>query len=175
MTQVILVPLNPLDIRPEDLEPLAEDIRRDDLTVDVRVREQRGYGVTYWEVLEIIIYREILVRTYDIALDKAVTAAIDKIIKKVKVWYKRRRKQKNNKRPLSLTLREEEGGELRHVEMLAPEDEKGVKREKSRRSATGPSKGLQKKPADKSRSSGTGTSKKASQKKREEKKERKKR
>jgi hypothetical protein len=47
LPEVLLVPANPLDPRPEDLEPLALAIRGDRaLTADVGVVPQRGYGVT---------------------------------------------------------------------------------------------------------------------------------
>lgn len=54
--QILLVPANPLDLRPEELEPLVANLRDGHASsVDVGVVPQRGYGVTWWEVLVIYI------------------------------------------------------------------------------------------------------------------------
>ncbi len=51
--QIILRPGNPLDITSDDLEDLAQLLRGLDEGYDVQVttKEQRGYGVTWWEVI----------------------------------------------------------------------------------------------------------------------------
>ena len=47
MTQLLLVPGNPLDLRLKDLRPLIEQIEQgSDLSVEVRAFPQRGYAVT---------------------------------------------------------------------------------------------------------------------------------
>lgn len=56
LPEVILVPGNPLDVRPEHLRPLATKIQSaHGLRVDVAVVPLRGYGVTWWEVLLIYV------------------------------------------------------------------------------------------------------------------------
>lgn len=50
--QVLLVPGNPLDLRSDDLEPLAAQVEREHgVSASVWGVPQRGYGVTWWEVL----------------------------------------------------------------------------------------------------------------------------
>ncbi len=56
MSTVRLVPQNPLDLRPEELEDLAQDFREAgyEVEIDDEIR-QRGYGVTWYEVLTVIL------------------------------------------------------------------------------------------------------------------------
>jgi len=54
MAQIRLEPANPLDVRPEELEDLAETIQALDPSYEVRVspgEALRGVGVTWWEVV----------------------------------------------------------------------------------------------------------------------------
>src|SRR5438045_1651427 len=55
MQQIILQPGNPLELRPEELEDLAQAIRELHPNYEVRIeyQEQVGRGVTWWEVLTI--------------------------------------------------------------------------------------------------------------------------
>jgi hypothetical protein len=62
MPKIILEPRNPLDVRPEDLEDLAEAVRNIDPSYEVEIlpKEVDGleprFGVTFWEVIQIISY-----------------------------------------------------------------------------------------------------------------------
>jgi hypothetical protein len=127
MTQVLIVPGNPLDVRPEDLEPLVEEIKLgNDLTVDVRVPPpQRGYGVTWWEV--VVIY--LLTKGADAVVGRGYQLILDKITEKVKHWYQERRLKRGNNRPLSLTFRDDQGHVLRALEMRATGETEEVTRE----------------------------------------------
>jgi len=55
MNEIILEPGNPNDFPAGELEELAGEIGKLDMGCRVRIasREQRGYGVTWWEVLYI--------------------------------------------------------------------------------------------------------------------------
>ena len=111
---VLLVPANPLDVRPEDLEPLVIAIRDDlPLTVDVRVVPQRGYGVTWWEVLYIYFGTKAL----DGVTGHAFQLALDGITEKARQWYHGRRDTQENRRPFYLGLLDEEGNVLRALEI----------------------------------------------------------
>lgn len=114
MPQVLLVPANPLDLRPEELESLLGDLRTGHAaSVDVGVVPQRGYGVTWWEVL--VIY--IAMKGADAVIGHGYQLLLDEITEKVKAWYRARRLEKDNKRPLLLDIRDEEGHVLRALEI----------------------------------------------------------
>lgn len=53
--QIIIEPRNPLDLSPDDLADFADSLRALNPAYDVRFahREQRGYGVTWWEVVNV--------------------------------------------------------------------------------------------------------------------------
>ena len=55
MPQIILEPGNPLDLRRDKLEPLMNAILELDSSYEVRLafNDQRGYGVTWWQVLHV--------------------------------------------------------------------------------------------------------------------------
>lgn len=94
--EVLLVPANPLDLRPEDLESLAIAIRGDHaLTADVGVVPQRGYGVTWWEVLYIYLGTKGL----DALTGHAFQLFLDGITEKAKQWYRGRRFRKTTTGP----------------------------------------------------------------------------
>ncbi len=114
MPQVLLVPANPLDLRPEELESLLGDLRAGHASsADVGVVPQRGYGVTWWEVL--VIY--IAMKGADAVIGHVYQLLLDEITEKVKAWYRARRLEKDNKRPLLLGIRDEEGHVLRALEI----------------------------------------------------------
>jgi hypothetical protein len=58
----------------------------------------------------------------DTAVGHPIQLLLDKITEKVTHWYQERRVNTGNKRPLSLTFRDEEGQPLRAVEMHPKED-----------------------------------------------------
>lgn len=113
LPQVLLVPTNPMDLRTEELQPLVEALERGDRTVGVGTRPQRGYGVTWWEVL--IIY--LASRGADAVVGRVYEALLDEIVEKAKAWYHARREEKGNKRPFLLDIRDEDGQVLRALEI----------------------------------------------------------
>lgn len=121
--QILLVPANPLDLGPEELEPLVGDLRDGHASsVDVGVVPQRGYGVTWWEVL--VIY--ITMKGADAVLGHVYQLLLNEITEKVKAWYRERRLEKDNKRPLLLDIRDEEGHVHRALEIQASGEFKDV-------------------------------------------------
>ncbi len=114
LPEALLVPANPLDLPPEDLEPLAIAIRGDHaLAADVGVVPQRGYGVTWWEVLYIYLGTKGL----DALTGHAFQLLLDGITEKAKQWYRGRRDSKDNKRPFYLRILDEQGRVLRALEI----------------------------------------------------------
>jgi hypothetical protein len=65
--QILLQPGNAIRTPPDEVEPLADELRRLNSDWDLRIiaDEQRGRGVTWWEVLEITL------RSADTAFDTA--------------------------------------------------------------------------------------------------------
>lgn len=56
MTEILIRPANPFDFEPEELEELANRLREAEPSLDIRVdvQTERGYGVTPYEVIQII-------------------------------------------------------------------------------------------------------------------------
>lgn len=116
LPDVLLVPGNPLDVRPDDLQGLVAAISADlPLTVDVGVVPQRGYGVTWWEILYIYIGTKGL----DAVTGHAFQLALDSITEKVQDWYRGRRKSKDSQRPFYFGILDEKGSVLRALEVRA--------------------------------------------------------
>lgn len=114
LPQVLLVPQNPLDLREEDLASLIEALRKEtSLSVEVGILPQRGYGVTWWEVL--LIY--IATKGADAVVGHVYNLLLKEITDKVQAWYQRRRAETNNKRPLLLEIRDEEGKVIKALEI----------------------------------------------------------
>lgn len=117
MPQVLLVPTNPLDLPPEDLEPLVARIRDGHApSPDVGVLPQRGYGVTWWEVL--IIY--VSMKGVDAVVGHVYQLLLDEITEKVKQWYRDRSLKEEDNRPLLLDIRDDEGHVLRALSCKRP-------------------------------------------------------
>jgi len=116
LPEVILVPGNPLDVRPEHLRPLTAKIESDHgLRVDVAVVPQRGYGVTWWEVL--LIY--VGTKGADAAAGHAFQLLLDSVTEKAKDWYRDRRKAMDDRRPFHLAILDDDGNVLRALELRA--------------------------------------------------------
>lgn len=130
---VLLVPGNPLDLRPEELEPLATQIAADHVvTSAVGVVPQRGYGVTWWEVLLIYIGS----KGADAVTGHAFQLLLDGVTDKAKQWYRDRRTAKDDTRPFYLGVLDEDGHVLRALEIRsdgADEDVTEQERAKPRR------------------------------------------
>lgn len=117
LPQLLLVPGNPRDLTPEKLADLVSDLSAD-YSADVGVAEQRGYGVTWWEVL--IIY--IATKGADAIVGRLYDAALDRIESSVKAWLARRRETEESKRPFFLAVYDEDG-ELAKALEFRPDDE----------------------------------------------------
>lgn len=114
LPDVLLVPGNPLDVRPEHLQPLAAEIEADHgLRADVAAMPQRGYGVTWWEVL--LIY--VGTKGADAVTWHAFQLLLDSVTDKAKTWYGDRRKAMDDKRPFHLAILDEDGQVLHAVEL----------------------------------------------------------
>ena len=96
MKKIIIEPKNPLDVKPEDLQGLAEDIRSLYPDYDIKIEEGRGYkgyALTWWEcVLIWVAFR-------------ASEALIDQIVKLAVDWARERfTKSGKEKRPKSIKI-----------------------------------------------------------------------
>ena len=124
MPQILIEPQNPLDLTIVQLEDLAQSIREIDPSYDVRFayRKQKGYGVTWWEVLYIWL-PWIGTAVGAIAVEKAVEKIIDLSID----WFRRRfNKEGKWKRPKYVAILGPDGKVLKSVrvndEAQEPED-----------------------------------------------------
>lgn len=124
MPEILIEPQNPLDLTTEQLEDLAQSLRGIDASYDVRFayREQKGYGVTWWEVLYIWL-PWIGVAAGAIAGEKAV----EKIVELSIDWARRRfKKEGEQKRPKYVAILGPDGKVLKSVrlndEAQEPED-----------------------------------------------------
>jgi hypothetical protein len=108
VSDIIIEPANPLDLRPEDLAGLATALRGIDPPVDVRIgyREQRGYGVTWWEVLFIWVGKEVA----DNLLKEVTRVGVE--------WARSRFDFSTKaKRPISITILGPDGKPLKKVKV----------------------------------------------------------
>lgn len=127
MPKILLEAQNPLDIPPADLEPLAQAIRDVGQGYEVQIAEpveQRGYGVTWWEVVLIYIGS----RGAEVVLTNVVND-----LYKVAVGWARARFQKEPGRPKYIAIRGPDGEILRSVEVRRPDAEPEDKTEEDRR------------------------------------------
>ena len=109
MKQFLLEPGNPLTQSEEVLKPIIQAVQDIDPTYQVGLayRDQRGYGVTWWEVLHIWIPWATL---GGVAAKKIVELAID--------WaYGRLKRDKPKNRPRSVTIYGPQGQVLKKVEV----------------------------------------------------------
>jgi|ERR1035437_1885335 hypothetical protein len=115
--RIILQPQNPLDLRPEKLADLREQLTREGFVVEIGYEDQTGLGVTFWEVLVIWVGKEII------------DASVDAVAQHVINWASMRFKSGSH-RPVALTIVDENGNVLREVrcdpkEQTAPVIESG--------------------------------------------------
>jgi hypothetical protein len=56
MPEILIRPANPFDFEPEELDELANQLRESDPSLDIRIdtQRERGYGVTPYEVIQLI-------------------------------------------------------------------------------------------------------------------------
>jgi hypothetical protein len=113
MGKIIIQPKNPLDVTPEEVEKLAKAIRVSypKYKVQVKVNKLRGYGVTWYEVIEI-------------AVVSGLTEEIIRYITKLAVgWARERFKQKQSGRPKAITIFGPKGEMLKSLVLKNATDE----------------------------------------------------
>jgi hypothetical protein len=116
MDVIQIRPGNPLDLTPEKLDDLVKALEAEfpEVTVSVEITEQRGYGVTWWEVLHVTLP---WVEGY--AAGKAIDLAVS--------WASRRWKQEHETRerprPISVTIYGPNGEVLKRVKVELPDGE----------------------------------------------------
>lgn len=119
-TQILLQPHAPLDMRPEQLQSLAEAIRALDPEYDVRIAYyDQGYGLTWWEVLGL---------WFSSTLG---TSAINQIARVATDWLIDRKKSgpRNSDRPKVVRLVKYTGETGETIELLEIHDlDTGVER-----------------------------------------------
>ena len=107
----VVVPGNPFDTTIESLDPLLAELRQDGGTAEVRVREERGYGVTFIEV--VLLY--VAYKAMDKVVDRALDRTLDKAESAGTQWWAKRRLEGRN-RPATLLICDEGGNVLRSLE-----------------------------------------------------------
>lgn len=107
---VLLVAANRLDLTPDELAPLVEDLS-DDFSARVTGKEIRGYGVTWWEVLLAYIGLK--------AADTTISSVTQSLIDSVKTFVQRKRNAEpdKNPRPFSFTIYDEDGNFVKRLEI----------------------------------------------------------
>jgi hypothetical protein len=112
---VIVQTANPLDVKPEDLDALINALKDEGLDVRRAYLEQKGYGVTWWEVVLIWV----AARSAETVIDRVVGDAV--------VWMKNRfRQNPESKRPkvaLIVYYEGEEGYVVEKVQLKSADDE----------------------------------------------------
>jgi hypothetical protein len=117
MPQIILEPGNPLDLRPEELEPLISAIRDLDSSYDVKIAydEPRGYAVTWWEVLHVWL---------PWVGAAAGGAAITKIVELLIEWsYNRFKQEPERKRPKHIPIYGYNGKVVKSITIMSDDQE----------------------------------------------------
>lgn len=113
MKTILLKPSNPLDVEPSELEDLAAAIRQLDLGYEVEIpppEYMKGYGVTWWEVVNVYVPWE-----------KVQDAAIGSLTTAITAWIVKRFKKVPN-RPKSVIIWGPKGEHLKSVDIEKPED-----------------------------------------------------
>lgn len=93
MADIVIRPGNPLDFEPGALEGLADTLRATfpDYQVVVESREQKGYGVTWWEVIQMYFTLEDLAHLAEISV--ATGAAVEWLRRRAKARIEHQRAQ----------------------------------------------------------------------------------
>lgn len=115
MSSILVKPGNPHDFSSEELDDLRQHLAREAPEADVVVesRDERGYGVTLYEVVQVIA---------DVR-----GAGGDYVIAAVILWMRRRwkrdKEQGKRPRPRSIIILDPEGNRLRSYDIDEPEGE----------------------------------------------------
>lgn len=112
----VVVPGNPFDTTADDLAPMIEELNNEG-HAEVRIRAERGYGVTFIEV--VIVY--IAMKALDATVDRIFEKLLDKVEGAGTQWWKRRRIGRN--RPASVLICDEEGNVLRSLDYTPDADD----------------------------------------------------
>jgi hypothetical protein len=116
---VIVQTANPLDVRPEELDSLINVLKDEGLDARRAHLEQKGYGVTWWEVVLIWVGA------------RTAEAVIDHVVGDVMEWMKERfRQSPENRRPKAALIVRYEGdkGQISEVVELKSVDADPVRR-----------------------------------------------
>src|ERR1700738_2655207 len=120
MAEILIRPANPFDFEPEELEELANQLREDDSSLDVRIdaQRERGYGVTPYEVIQIIA------TTGDAALVLGAGAKV--VLRSIKWARERWQKEKDTHssqppRPRVIEVLDEDGHVLTKITIDLPD------------------------------------------------------
>src|SRR5918993_1816910 len=107
MNRILVQSSNPLDVRPEELSTLVDDLQNRGMDARLAYREQKGYGVTWWEVVLIWAPLYVGTRFAEAAINELAAAAVE--------WMKERfRRDPENERPkvaLIVPYEEDKGDE----------------------------------------------------------------
>ncbi len=98
LPQLLFVAGNPLDLSEEDLKPLVDQVSAaSGLSAGVGIVPQRGYGVTWWEV--VLIY--VGMKGADAVTAHALQLLLDGLTEKTKEWYRRQSLARPNRERVS--------------------------------------------------------------------------
>jgi len=114
MKKIVIEPKNPLDVKPEDVQTLAEEIRAlyRNYNVTVEGEGYSGYAVTFYEVVNVWI------------LAPVSGALILEITKLSIKWARQRFSQKGKEnRPKSITIYGPKGDPIKHITLKNAVDE----------------------------------------------------
>lgn len=112
MSRIVLQPLNPLAIPPEDLQDLAEEISRVDSAVHVEYGHTRSVGYAVTPVEGVLIWISLGVSQY----------ALEKILDYTLTWIRRRyRRQEQELREREPERKDPLPSQQKYVEILGPD------------------------------------------------------
>jgi hypothetical protein len=104
---VIVQSANPLDVKPEELDGLIDALKDDGLDARRTYLEQKGFGVTWWEVVLIWVAA------------RSAETVIDRVVGDVVGWMKERyRHNPESKRPKVALIVRYEGEEGQAIEVI---------------------------------------------------------
>lgn len=116
MSEILLEPGNPLSLRREKLQHVIDAIESCDPSYHVHLayNDQRGYGVTWWEVLHVWV-----------PWTTIGTAAAKKLVEILIDWARHKLAgAEENKRPRSVTIYGPDGKILTRIEVDSKSEEK---------------------------------------------------
>jgi len=118
MKKIVIEPKNPHDVKPEDVQELAKEIRSlyPDYDVKTEGKGYTGYALTWWEIVNIWVGAPVA------------SLLIEQITKLAIKWARERFTQKGKeKRPKSITIYGPKGNILKAIVLHNATDEPEVK------------------------------------------------